>query len=76
MGGEQRSAVDLMALEFLRDGGPHVMGPIETEEELCAGLVFADLCREGFAASTKLEAGHVEWRITSAGMTKLQARMA
>lgn len=63
-----RREADLMALRFLRDNGPHTIGPIEDEGAMCAVLVFADLKKLGYTASTKLAHGYVQWRITEAGL--------
>jgi hypothetical protein len=62
-----RPEADAMALRFLRDNGPHTMGPIESEEAMAAALIFIDLKREGLATSAKMAHGYVQWSITDAG---------
>lgn len=63
-----REECDLMALEYLRDGGPHTIGVIDTEEKMGAALVFADLRNRGLVATANFGSGMVQHTITKAGL--------
>lgn len=63
-----RTEADLMALRFLRDGGPHTLpNPLDTEEAICAALIFRDLEKRGLARRTNFGHGNVQFAITDAG---------
>ena len=67
-----REKADQIGLRFLRDGGPHTLGPIESEEALAAGLLLIGLVKAGYATSTKLTPGYVQFAITDAGLAHIQ----
>lgn len=63
-----REAADRMALEFLRDG-PHTMpNPLETEEAICACLIFMDLEKKGLVSRIDFGGGTVQFAIKPAGL--------
>ena len=62
-----RADADIMALRYLRDNGPHTMGPIDDESAFAAALVFLDLKKAGLATSACMTPGYVQWSITDAG---------
>jgi len=64
-----RNQADLMALEFLRDSGPHTMGPIEDEGAIGAMLIFLDLTKRGLVSKTDFGGGNLQFTITPAGAT-------
>jgi len=60
-----------MALSFLRDNGPHTMGPIETNEELAAAIVFVDLLGAGYVSKANFGDGFLQFAITDQGLRRL-----
>lgn len=67
-----RADADVQALVFLRDHGPHTLpSPIETEEALCAALIFLDLERRGLASRIDFGNGHIQFSLTAAGRAVL-----
>ena len=62
-----REECDLMALRFLAASGGDIMGPLESEEELAAALLYCDLKKRGLAHNESPEPGTVIWTITPAG---------
>lgn len=66
-----RRECELLALRFLRDNGPHTLEPINSEEELAAGMVFISLLNERLVTSTKLAPGYVQFAITDAGRREI-----
>lgn len=64
-----RDDADRMALEFLRDHGPHTMpNPLDTEEAMCPCLLFLDLEKRGLVSRTDFGGGHVQFALKPAGM--------
>lgn len=51
------------ALEFIRLCGPHTMGPIQSDEEMCAAMTFIQLREMGLTKSTNLGSGYVQWSL-------------
>jgi len=67
-----REDAELMALRFLRDGGPHTLpNPLDTEEAFCAALIFIDLEKRKLASRTNFGGGNVQFAITDAGRRAL-----
>jgi len=63
-----RAEADLMAVRFLRDEGPHTLpNPLETEEAICAALIFVDLVKRGLASKINFGGGFVQFSLTEAG---------
>lgn len=68
-----RDGVNLMALRHLRDNGPDELGTINTDEELAAALVYAELKHQGLADSRNPKPGVILWDITPKGLAHLGA---
>jgi hypothetical protein len=67
-----RQKADTLALEFLRDEGPHTMpSPLETVEAIAAAIVFLDLMKEGLVSKIDFGGGRVQFAITEAGRRRL-----
>ena len=63
-----RADADLLALRFLRDHGPHTLpNPCDTEEAICAALVFLDLERRQLVSRNDFGGGFVQFALTKAG---------
>lgn len=67
-----RVDADRMALEFLRDQGPHTMGRIDDEGALAAMMVFLGLEKLGHVRRTDFGGGHLQFAITPAGRAILE----
>lgn len=66
-----RLEADLMALRFLRDNGPHTLpNPLETENEICAALVFFGLEKQGLVSRADFGNGFVQVAITPSGLER------
>lgn len=66
-----RQNADLMALRFLRDEGPHTLpNPIETEEAVCAAMIFLDLEKKGLVSRANFGNGFVQFAITPVGLER------
>lgn len=66
-----RQNSELTALAFLRDHGPHTMGPIGDDGAFAAAIVFSDLAQSGHVDRTSFGNGHVQYSITAAGLQRL-----
>lgn len=67
-----RAQADQMALAFLSAAGPHTLpNPLETEEDVCAALIFLDLEKQGLVTRTDFGNGHVQIAINDAGRRAL-----
>lgn len=67
-----RAEADQMALRFLDQEGPHTMpNPLDTEEAICACLIFLDLEKKGLVSRTDFGGGNVQYAITTNGRLAL-----
>lgn len=63
-----RADADRDGLIFLRDHGPHTLpNPLDSEEAICAALVFLDLSKRGLATRINFGHGNVQFSISEAG---------
>jgi hypothetical protein len=71
--GPTRADANLMALRFLRDNGPHTLGPIEDEGSLAAAMILLDLTKAGLTAKQDFGKGYLQFSLTSAGRRLAEA---
>lgn len=73
--GEQltRADADLMALRFLRDNGPHTLGPLEDEGAVAAAIVFLDLTKRGLVSKRDFGKGYLQFSLTPNGAEHAEA---
>lgn len=71
-----RDAANLMALRFLRDNGPHTLGPIEDEGALAAAFVFLDLTKAGLVTKHDFGRGYLQFSLTPDGVALADAEAA
>lgn len=64
-----RADADLMALRFLRDNGPHTLGPIEDEGGFAAAMILLDLAKSGLVAKRDFGRGYLQFSLTPAGLS-------
>ncbi len=60
------------ALTFLRDYGPHTMGPIEDEGAFAAAYVFMEFEKLNLVSRTDFGGGHVQFALTDAGLRETE----
>lgn len=71
-----RSEADRMALQFLEDNGPHTLpNPLDTEEAMCAALVFLGLETRKLVSRTDFGGGNVQIAITDKGRLQLSGAL-
>lgn len=63
-----------MALAFLRNNGPHTMGPLEDEGAVAAALIFFDLEKAGLVHRANFGNGNLQFSITEAGRQALSEK--
>lgn len=63
-----RAEAEQMGLRFLDQNGPHTMpNPLDSEEAICACLIFLDLEKKGLVTRTDFGGGNVQYAITDHG---------